>query len=100
KRYQGPTRASLPAVEFAGGRHKVNPLAKWDKNDIDTYFHEHDLPRHPLESRGFPSIGCLPCTERVGFGEDSRAGRWRGKAKTECGIHLSAGATSPRLPRK
>jgi phosphoadenosine phosphosulfate reductase len=100
KRYQGATRSGLPAVEFADGRYKINPLVGWDKDDIDAYFTVHDLPRHPLESRGFLSIGCLPCTDRVAEGEDVRAGRWRGKAKTECGIHLSAGLGTARLPRK
>ncbi len=100
KRYQSMTRASLSAVEFADGRYKINPLAEWQKDDIDAYFRAHDLPRHPLESRGFPSIGCLPCTDCVAPGEDVRAGRWRGKEKTECGIHLSAGLGSARLPQK
>ncbi|MEZ5873899.1 MAG: phosphoadenylyl-sulfate reductase [Hyphomicrobiales bacterium] len=100
KRYQGTTRASLAAVEFVDGRFKVNPLVNWQKHDIEAYFAEHDLPRHPLESRGFASIGCLPCTDRVVAGDDVRAGRWRGRAKTECGIHLSAGSGSSRLPRK
>jgi phosphoadenosine phosphosulfate reductase len=100
KRYQGATREGLPTVEFTDGRYKINPLANWKKDDIDAYFTAHDLPRHPLESRGFSSIGCLPCTERVGPGEDMRAGRWRGKSKTECGIHLAAGLGSSRLPRR
>jgi phosphoadenosine phosphosulfate reductase len=100
KRYQGATRENLPAVEFTDGRYKINPLVDWQKDDIEAYFCEHDLPRHPLESRGFPSVGCLPCTDRVAQGEDLRAGRWRGKAKTECGIHLSAGLGTSRLPRR
>ncbi len=54
---------------------------------LDDYFAEHDLPRHPLEAEGYPSIGCSPCTSKVKPGEDPRAGRWRGWDKTECGIH-------------
>ena len=87
-------------VDFTDWRYKINPLVKWQKCQIESYFREDNLPRHPLESRGFPSVGCLPCTDRVAPGEDIRAGRWRGKAKTECGIHLSAGLGSSRLPRK
>ena len=59
------------------------------------YIAEARLPRHPLVAKGFPSIGCLPCTSAVRPGEDERAGRWRGRGKTECGIHtgvLDAGA--------
>ena len=54
---------------------------------VDTYFEAHDLPRHPLEAEGYPSIGCSPCTSKVQPGEDPRSGRWRGWDKTECGIH-------------
>jgi phosphoadenosine phosphosulfate reductase len=100
KRFQSDTRKDLPAVEFASEHYKVNPLVSWTKNDIDAYFATHDLPRHPLEAQGFPSIGCLPCTDQVADGEDTRAGRWRGQQKTECGIHLSAGSTSSRLPTR
>ena len=87
KRFQGATRAALPVVESVDGRTKVNPLADWEKADLDAYFAAHDLPRHPLEADGFLSIGCLTCTDRVAPGEDARAGRWRGQDKTECGIH-------------
>jgi len=52
---------------------------------------DHSLPRHPLVAQGYPSIGCMPCTTRVGAGEDPRAGRWRGSEKTECGIHFENG---------
>ena len=55
--------------------------------DLDAYFARYDLPRHPLEANGYPSIGCAPCTSRVQPGEDPRAGRWRGWDKVECGIH-------------
>ncbi len=52
------------------------------------YAEQHDLPPHPLVAQGYPSIGCVPCTDRVLDGEDSRAGRWRGSDKDECGIHF------------
>ena len=55
---------------------------------LDEYFKAHDLPRHPLEAEGYPSIGCSPCTSKVKPGEDPRSGRWRGWDKTECGIHV------------
>ena len=87
KGFQAGTRHALPRFEVDEGRIKVNPLADWTKADLDAYFAAHDLPRHPLDARGFPSIGCAPCTSPVVPGEDARAGRWRGMAKVECGIH-------------
>ena len=92
KAFQSSTRSALPRFEIEDGRLKMNPLADWDKSRIENYFAEHNLPRHPLEAQGYPSIGCAPCTSRVKPGEDPRAGRWRGWDKTECGIHT---ATSP-----
>jgi len=101
KRYHGGERASLNTVEIAAGRLKVNPLATWTREDLETYFLIHELPRHPLEPQGYLSIGCLPCTERVADSDDIRAGRWQGRAKTECGIHISsAGVVSARLPKR
>lgn len=91
KAFQSSTRANLPRFEVdksdAQGRLKVNPLIDWSANDITAYFEKHDLPRHPLVERGFPSIGCMPCTRPVAEGEDARAGRWSGWDKVECGIH-------------
>lgn len=93
KRYQGNTRAELEffEIENGTGRIKVNPLAHWAPEDLQSYMEENRLPRHPLVSKGYPSIGCAPCTSRVGDGEDPRAGRWRGQQKTECGIHFVNG---------
>lgn len=88
KRFQASTRTEIPAVEADGTRLKYNPLKDWDRAMLQDYFAAHDLPRHPMEALGFPSIGCMPCTSRVAPGEDPRAGRWRGRAKTECGIHV------------
>lgn len=88
KRFQSDTRAALPLFEAEGARTKINPLAGWDASRLLKYLDEHDLPRHHLVAKGYPSIGCIPCTSAVRPGEDARAGRWRGKGKTECGIHL------------
>jgi len=92
KRYQNGQRASLSVFEKdpVSMRIKVNPLAGWDRAQIADYITAHDLPRHPLVAKGYPSIGCRPCTHAVGVGEDPRAGRWKNSAKTECGIHFGA----------
>lgn len=92
KRFQGGRRATMEFFE-AEGRHriKVNPLAHWTSDDVRDYIVNNRLPRHPLVSNGFPSIGCAPCTTRVADGEDPRAGRWRGRTKQECGIHFLNG---------
>jgi len=89
KGFQAGTRTALPRFEEDEGRLKINPLADWSKGQLDGYFEEHDLPRHPLEAQGYLSIGCAPCTSKVKPGEDPRAGRWRGWDKVECGIHVS-----------
>lgn len=89
KRYQSAARAAVPLIERDGEKIKVNPLALWDRDTIDAYFEAHALPRHPLEARGYPSIGCRPCTRPVAPGDDPRAGRWAQlPEKSECGIHL------------
>ncbi len=90
KGFQAGTRTAMPRFEEDEGRLKINPLADWNKAQLDGYFEEHDLPRHPLEAQGYLSIGCAPCTSKVKPGEDPRAGRWRGWDKVECGIHVSA----------
>jgi phosphoadenosine phosphosulfate reductase len=90
KGFQAGTRRALPRFEADEGRLKINPLADWDKARLDAYFAAHELPRHPLEAEGYPSIGCAPCTSKVQPGEDPRAGRWRGWDKVECGIHVAA----------
>jgi len=94
KGFQAGTRKALPRFEADEGRLKINPLADWTKPQLDAYFDEHKLPRHPLETQGYPSIGCAPCTSKVQPGEDPRAGRWRGWDKVECGIHVP-GADDP-----
>jgi phosphoadenosine phosphosulfate reductase len=88
KGFQSATRATLPLFEAEGERIKINPLVGWSSSDVLKYIADVGLPRHPLVAKGFPSIGCLPCTSPVKPGEDERAGRWRGRGKVECGIHL------------
>jgi phosphoadenosine phosphosulfate reductase len=93
KRFQGGSRAALEPFEAepGTGRIKLNPLAHWGRADIARHVAENRLPRHPLTAQGYRSIGCAPCTEPVAEGEDDRAGRWRGTAKSECGIHFAGG---------
>ena len=91
KRFQSGGRAALPLVETEGPRLKLNPLAGWSARQLSDYIDAHALPRHPLVARGYPSLGCAPCTSSVRPGEDLRAGRWRGTAKDECGIHFIDG---------
>jgi len=63
-------------------------LAHWTEEDIWAHIDRHDLPYNPLHDEGYPSIGCMPCTERVGTdADDPRAGRWSDSSKTECGLH-------------
>jgi phosphoadenosine phosphosulfate reductase len=90
KRTDGPTRADAPVVSWDAsfGLVKVNPLVTWTDADIATYLADHDLPTHPLVSRGYLSIGCAPTTRPVVEGEDARAGRWDGLDKSECGLHV------------
>jgi phosphoadenosine phosphosulfate reductase len=89
KRFQGGDRLRLQVVEVGdGGKLKFNPLANWNKQQLEAYAAEHDLPAHPLVEFGYPSIGCWPCTQAVEDGQDARAGRWAGSQKTECGIHM------------
>jgi phosphoadenosine phosphosulfate reductase len=90
RRADGPTRANAPVVSFDINRNfvKVNPLAAWTDQDMALYASINDLPVHPLAERGYPSIGCWPCTRPVAEGEDKRAGRWAGNDKTECGLHV------------
>jgi len=69
---------------------KINPLAEWTTKDVWSYIHINELPYNPLHDFGFPSIGCVPCTDEVKPGEHERAGRWRSTDKIECGIHVAA----------
>ena len=92
KRFQSGTRAALEFFETEGDiRIKINPLAHWAPQDVQDYMINNRLPRHPLVAKGYPSIGCAPCTSKVKPGEDPRAGRWRNADKEECGIHFIDG---------
>jgi phosphoadenosine phosphosulfate reductase len=87
KRFQGGLRAAMPVVEADGVRLKFNPFANTSREAIEAIFAQAKLPPHPLAASGFLSIGCMPCSSRSQAGEGVRDGRWRGRAKTECGIH-------------
>jgi phosphoadenosine phosphosulfate reductase len=87
KRFQGGLRAEIPVVEEDGVRLKFNPFANVSREDIEAIYKSANLPPHPLVASGYLSVGCMPCTSRTSPDEDARAGRWRGRAKTECGIH-------------
>lgn len=89
RREQSPTRANAKKVEWDEKFNlvKFNPLADWTHNQVWEYIHQHDVPYNPLHDQHYPSIGCEVCTRQVMPGEDPRAGRWSGFAKTECGLH-------------
>ena len=90
RRDQTPERASAPIVGIDPKLNivKVNPLANWTKKQVWDYIEANDVPTNPLHEQGFPSIGCWPCTKAVKAGEDDRAGRWAGRDKRECGLHI------------
>ncbi len=89
---QSSARAETPLAEADAGRGlvKVNPLADWSRAAIEAYVSDNAVPYNVLHDRGFPSIGCAPCTRAVRVGEDERAGRWwwEREEKKECGLHL------------
>lgn len=81
-------RADVVEWDAKFGVVKVNPLLNWTKKDVWAFVVKHDVPYNPLHDRSYPSIGCWPCTRAVQPGEDDRAGRWAGKVKKECGLHV------------
>ena len=89
RRDQSTDRARAAIVEWDKKFNlvKISPLANWTKKDVWKLITDHDIPYNPLHDQGYTSIGCQPCTRAVLFGEDERAGRWSGFAKTECGLH-------------
>lgn len=89
RRDQSPARTAAQIIERDRrfGLIKINPLVDWSSVDVWKYIFKHDVPYNPLHDRGFPSIGCAPCTTAVQQGEDLRSGRWRGTIKKECGLH-------------
>ena len=91
RREQSPTRGALPLTEYdpVHALQKFSPLADWTLNDVWRYVHRHDVPYNALHDRGYPSIGCAPCTRAVKPDEDIRAGRWwwENTGAKECGLH-------------
>src|SRR6185312_15816992 len=90
KRFQGGARAAIAVVEDDGMRLKFNPFANVTRERIAAIYAAAKLPPHPLAASGYLSVGCMPCSSRSAPDEDARAGRWRGRAKTECGIHTTS----------
>jgi phosphoadenosine phosphosulfate reductase len=90
RRDQTAARASAGKIEWDQkfGLVKINPIADWSSKQVWQYIREHDVPYNALHERNYPSIGCTHCTRAVRPGEDPRAGRWAGLAKTECGLHV------------
>lgn len=90
RRDQTPFRRQAPIVSFDNkyGLVKINPLANWSSRDVFRYLVKNQVPYNPLHDQGYPSIGCVPCTQKVMAGEGERAGRWAGQEKIECGLHL------------
>ncbi|WP_080796827.1 phosphoadenylyl-sulfate reductase [Corynebacterium pacaense] len=88
RRADGPTRAQAPSLSLdATGRLKISPIITWSLEDTTDFIEDNHLIEHPLTHQGYPSIGCETCTLPVAEGQDPRAGRWAGNAKTECGLH-------------
>lgn len=90
RRSDSEARANAPvvSVDVERGITKINPLASMTDDDVEEHHRVNDLPKNPLTDRGYPSIGCWPCTRPVQTGDDPRAGRWADTDKTECGLHL------------
>ena len=90
RRDESPSRRNTPVVAWDARRAvvKVHPLATWTQEDVDAYIAEHNVLVNPLVSDGYPSLGCAPCTARPEPGADPRSGRWSGREKTACGIHV------------
>jgi len=89
KRHHGDKRSDLKTVELSGPHIKVNPLAHFTPTDIQSAFKNRNLPPHPLVQEGYSSLGCEPCTLKSCAAGNVRAGRWKGRKKTECGIHFT-----------
>ena len=91
RRVEAPTRANAPLISWdkAFNLVKINPIAAWTDEDLQSYIDANDILVNPLVFEGYPSIGCAPCTSKPAEGADPRSGRWAGSAKTECGLHAS-----------
>jgi len=92
---QTSARAGARRIEWDAkfGLVKINPIVDWTSKQVWRYIHDHDVPYNTLHDQDYPSIGCTHCTRAVRAGEDPRAGRWPGFAKTECGLHIIAPAS-------
>ena len=89
RRDESPIRANAPIVaRDLRGLVKVNPLANWTHDDVAGYVADHDIPVNPLMLQGYTSIGCMPCTQLPTDPDDPRSGRWAGRDKSECGLHI------------
>lgn len=93
RREQSTTRIDTGIIEWDPKYDvlKINPLANWTRGDVDRYISENQVPYNPLHDQGYPSIGCTHCTSQIAEGENEREGRWRGRSKTECGLHIQTG---------
>ncbi len=80
-------RAAIVGWDSKFNLAKVSPLANWTKKDVWAFIVDNNVPYNPLHDKGYPSVGCWPCTRSIMAGEDERAGRWSGFVKTECGLH-------------
>ncbi|MBK8804586.1 MAG: phosphoadenylyl-sulfate reductase [Fibrobacteres bacterium] len=89
RRDQGGDRTDLPILEQSGERIKVNPLAAWTRKEVWGHILSRNLPYNPLHDLGYPSIGDRPLTEKADAEAGERSGRWKGRGKTECGIHTN-----------
>lgn len=94
RRHQSQTREQTSVIELytLDARDnvdivKLNPMARWSRDEVWNYIRQHKIPYNPLHDAGYVSIGCQPCTRKTGEGGDERAGRWTGFKKVECGIH-------------
>lgn len=92
--HQSDTRASAKVIQWDATHKlvKINPLVRWTSEEVWSYIKINELPYNELHDRGYPSIGCMPCTRPVAPGEEERSGRWAGRSKSECGIHVQSEA--------
>jgi phosphoadenosine phosphosulfate reductase len=100
RREQAPTRRNIGKIEWDSRWNlvKINPLADWSSKEVWRYAIKNKLPYNPLHDRGYPSIGCEPCTKPAEAESDKRSGRWKGLAKKECGIHYKTTFDKTKSP--
>jgi phosphoadenosine phosphosulfate reductase len=88
KRFHGLDRKNIKKIEKLNNIIKINPLTDWSFEEINNYIKKNKLPEHPLIKKGYKSIGCLPCTNKIADDKPTRSGRWKDLKKNECGIHV------------